>query len=134
MRKIRFRGKCAVTGKWLYGVPVESVNGRWYMIHGATEDAINTNNAIDFYYTEIDGNTVGQFTGKHDAVGKPIYEGDNIHAMGTMILAVSWDENTASFIANAGTSHIMHECDDDDWASPEDWGSMYIVRNIHDKA
>ena len=61
---ILFRGKRVDGGKWVYGVPVYSVNDRCYMIHGATEDAINTKNEVDFIYSEVIPETVGMYTGE----------------------------------------------------------------------
>lgn len=61
----------------VYGVPVGSVNGKHYMIHGATEDAANTRNEVDFYYSEIDSKTIRLFTG-YVTKGKKIevFDGD----------------------------------------------------------
>jgi hypothetical protein len=40
------------------GVLVRSVNDRAYLIHGATEDAVNTPNEVDFIYSEVDPLTI----------------------------------------------------------------------------
>ena len=58
MSEMKSRGKRIDNGEWVYGVPVKSVNDKVYMIHGATEDAINTRNEVDFYYTEVIPETV----------------------------------------------------------------------------
>jgi len=63
-----YRGKRIDNGKWVYGTPIMSVNNRTYMIHGATEDSINTQNIVEFYYCEVDTQTVGQLVKEHNGV------------------------------------------------------------------
>lgn len=53
MNEILFKARTVGTGITVYGTPIESVNDRVYMIHGATEDAVNTTNEVDFIYTEV---------------------------------------------------------------------------------
>jgi hypothetical protein len=59
MRVYKFRAKCLLLGKWMYGSLLIRKNGRTF---------INS--------TEVDPYTVGQFTGKADKFGKDIYEDD----------------------------------------------------------
>ena len=76
MREILFRAISKARNDWVEGVPIESVNGVWYMVHGATEDAINTPNETDFVYSEIRPETIGQYLGETDSRGKKMFHGD----------------------------------------------------------
>ena len=73
----------SLDGRWVYGVVVESVNDRYYMIHGATEDAVNTSNEVDFIYTEVDGSTIGLCVQRFDKDKTLIFAGD----------IIQWPEN-----------------------------------------
>jgi len=65
MREIKFRGKYD-KDKWVYGVPVLNGNGQLFMVEGMVGG------------WDIDPDTVGQFTGRHDTNEKEVYEGDII--------------------------------------------------------
>ena len=58
-----FRGKRVDNGIVIEGIPVSSVNDRLYMIVYATEDAVNTQNEVDFLFIEVDPATIEQIGG-----------------------------------------------------------------------
>ena len=69
MREIKFRGKVARDGKWIYG----DLAHIWDEENGNFIPAISQ---LGDYTSSVEPETIGQFTGLKDKNGKEIYEGD----------------------------------------------------------
>ena len=110
MKQVKFRGKEAKTGGWLYGYYVEQHmpeydNDQPELITGYTHLPVLFNDEPGHrnscYWHEVVYNTVCQFTGLQDKKGVDIYDGDIIYVKfadgsGGYHL-VGWNEENASW-------------------------------------
>lgn len=72
MREILFRGKRIDNGDWIYG----------FVLNSKKDDGWGITNESDYFH-DVDGNTIGQYTGMTDKTGTRIFEGDIVSYNGS---------------------------------------------------
>lgn len=93
-RVIKFRGKRLADGEWIYG---DFFRNRGLAFIAA--DGIVENPLASWKDYNVDPDTVGQFTGLHDAQGKEIYVGDilRMSCRKDDLGIVKWENEAAAF-------------------------------------
>lgn len=112
MREILFRGQTRRFGEE-YGFPGEMLQSEWVyggalQLVSGPDGKIDENYAIIYTIDRIESravhaDTVSQYTGKNDAAGRKIFEGDIVDILTDdgEIGVIEWDEYTAKFTIQA---------------------------------
>lgn len=126
MRHYVFRGKRIDNGEWIRGYLIRGkdwINDSIVTAIVSLDSRMFPANEVTGYEV-VDDKTVGQFTGKLDKYGRPIFEGDIVEAMmdygpaGLLktITRIYWDDN-------GGWQWEYFELD-----------TIEVIGNIHDNA
>jgi uncharacterized phage protein (TIGR01671 family) len=114
-RQIKFRGKRIDNGEWIYGL-------------------LTNTNPYEINNIQVQGCSVGQFTGATDKNGKEIYEGDIIKAKiegANFITEVKWGLRSRGWKLKCDRTKIERWNTVKYYSIPES-SSIEVIGNIHD--
>lgn len=143
MRDIKFRGKEVDTGKWVYGglfkepAPPQcfekTLEDKYWIVYPNPRYMPDWNLSYEMVRTDIEKETIGQYTGLKDKNGKEIYEGDIVFIKGETELLdikgkVEYSNTFAQFIIT-NTGSIVNETEPLGDYEVED---IEVIGNIYD--
>ena len=136
MREIKFRGRDAKTGQWVYGFYVhlrDSFRKReTHRIYTGLADSMPDSEGYDFSedYEDVDPKTVGQFTGISDISGKEVYE-DDIVRYRTGEDRITREPSFEILLINYSEPHCCFQAGNIYWENMRS-ENLEVIGNSHD--
>lgn len=133
-REILFKGKRLDNGEWVKGFLVKTESNQAYIFHAWFIPVLSVPSK---WYTEIDTETVCQYTGRQDKNGVKIFEGDILSEDDSCNYTVYWNEPLCSFLASGdqgdkyGAYNLSLSTNSE--YSKKELKKYSITGNIHDK-